>query len=1309
MANRVTTYYQIVIFIFFALGSIASYAQESFRFERLTSQQGLSQNTVNCFLQDRSGMLWIGTMDGLNKYNGVEFEVYENDINNPFSLRSNAVTALLQDHKGTIWVGTRKGIHAFDQEKEHFTCYIDSSLNINYNRVIAIIEDKQEHLWVGYEGNGLGRLDLKTKQLKTYLNNPKQENSLPYNNIYALHFDSKNNLLWIGTDARALVCLDIAQDKFSTYPYPIQGEEEDALLTISESKDEKLWIGTYRGGLFLFDPQQKKYVPHNIDDTSFKGYAVSNLYDEKNGSLWIGTQGNGLFKYNLISNTWIRCYFDATDQESLSNNDVNAIFKDNANIFWIGTYNGGVNKYNPSKSQFLHYKKIANNPNSMSANGMRGIFEDSKGRLWAGTTLGGLNLINRAAAEQQFTFFSTSTVPPFPDDRLNMITEDTQGNIWVATLNKGLVKISVEENAKTKQISYKFETYQHEDGNTNSPNHNSIRSIYYEEKNNILWLGTLNGLTKFDIDKQYFESHNVNYKNKDSLSHAVIKYIVQDTDENILWIGTDGGLNRYDKKVKKFKRYEQDSKNPNSLSANVINSLLVDEKGTLWVGTVGGGLNRFDKETETFVAFTEKDGLPNNVIYGILEDDNGKLWLSTNKGISRFDKEKNEFYNYSADDGLQSDEFNIYAFGQSKKTGELFFGGINGFNVFHPDSIAPSKFEPQVVLTDFKVFNKSVKDYENSSLKKHITFAEALELSYENDVFSFDFASLDYKNPLKIKYQYKMENFNEEWIDTDAKRRTATYTNLPEGNYTFRVRATNSDGVWSKNEVALKIKITPPFWKTWIFRVLISAIFIGSLFFWYSQRIKGIEAQKEKLEKLVGLRTTEISRQNEEISLQKNELEKLYTDIKTLTIIGQEITSSLSLQEIIPTVHQHINQLMDASGFGLGILDKENRCIVFEGFMENDIALPKFAHSIDDPTRFSVWCLQNHKEIFINDIANEYARYVKNRAKPMMGKAAQSMIYLPLYAENQVVGVLTVQSFQQNAYLPQHLTLLKNLASYIGIAIDNANNYEQLAFAKRTIENKNRYTTDSIRYAKTIQDAILPDRSVMENAFGEGNYFVIYEAKDIVSGDFYWCRSFENKTYFAVIDCTGHGVPGALMSMIGNTLLTDIIAQNTHLSPAQILEQMHQNIRHTLKQKDNYNDDGMDIALLMLEKGSKSQRLTFAGAHLGLYYVSGTNLTMLRGNRHSVGGRQLHHNHYFTDEVIENLKAGDMIYLTTDGFTDQNDIHRVKYGSKKLKESLLAVANMSIPVQCDFLQQELQHQLIDTELRDDITLIGIRI
>jgi serine phosphatase RsbU (regulator of sigma subunit) len=305
--------------------------------------------------------------------------------------------------------------------------------------------------------------------------------------------------------------------------------------------------------------------------------------------------------------------------------------------------------------------------------------------------------------------------------------------------------------------------------------------------------------------------------------------------------------------------------------------------------------------------------------------------------------------------------------------------------------------------------------------------------------------------------------------------------------------------------------------------------------------------------------------------------------------------------------------------------------------------------------------------------------------------------------------VLTVQSFQKNAYQKQHLTLLKNLASYIGIAIDNARNYALLESVKRTIETKNRYTTDSIRYAKTIQDAILPDKTVLENAFGEGNYFIIYEAKDIVSGDFYWCRSFESRTYFAIIDCTGHGVPGALMSMIGNTLLTDIIAQNAHLSPAQILEQLHQSVRHTLKQKDNYNDDGMDIALLMIERSSKSQRVVFAGAHQSLYHVSGQNLTILQGCRHSVGGKQTHKTHHFIDETIENLKVGDMIYLTTDGFTDQNDENRIKYGSKKLRENFLKIAPLPLLEQSFFIRNELEKQLINTELRDDITIAGIRI
>jgi serine phosphatase RsbU (regulator of sigma subunit) len=619
-----------------------------------------------------------------------------------------------------------------------------------------------------------------------------------------------------------------------------------------------------------------------------------------------------------------------------------------------------------------------------------------------------------------------------------------------------------------------------------------------------------------------------------------------------------------------------------------------------------------------------------------------------------------------------------------------------------------NSFLPNVVLTDFKIANKSVKDYDNSPLKTHISLTKEIAISYEDNFFSLDFVSLDLRNPTKIKYQYKMEGFDKDWRETNYKRRTATYTNLPEGTYFFKVRATNSDGLWSKNEVNLKITIEPPFWKTTLFRVLTVVLLLGFLFYFYQQRVRQIEMQKQKLETLVRLRTDEISRQKEEINIQKNELEKLLNDIKTLTLIGQEITNALDLQTIISTVYENVNQLMSANGLGIGIYNKEERQIVFEGFIENGKPLAKFTHALDDERRFSVWCFLNQREVFLNDVEKDYKSYITARQSPMMGKAAQSMIYVPLFIENKIIGVLTVQSLEKNSYHAQHLDLLKNLASYIAIAIDNANNYRQLEIAKRTIEEKNRYTTDSIRYAQTIQHSILPTEEMLDACFGFQNHFVIYKAKDLVSGDFYWCKKIGNRIFFAVVDCTGHGVPGAFMSMIGSILLNEITSQKPYLLPAEILEEMHEQVRIILRQEDKYNDDGMDMGLCLLENVNNGKKLTFAGAQFPLYRVNSLDVVKYRGENRSIGGKQKD-KHIFTNTVIEDLQKGEMIYLLTDGFTDQNDLHRIKYGSSRLQEKLKHICTLPLFSQKEILEKELEAQLAGTEQRDDITFLGIKI
>ncbi|SFE90126.1 two-component regulator propeller domain-containing protein [Thermoflexibacter ruber] len=1292
--------YRIGLLILLFFNVLEINAQESIRFERITIKDGLSQNTVTCILQDRMGYLWIGTLDGLNKYNGLDFEVYKNEIDNPRSLQSNLISALFEDSEGSLWVGTRRGLHYFNKAREEFTLIVDSTLNPNGNRVTSIVEDKNKQLWISYEGNGIAKLDLKAseKKLQSYVHIPNYANSLPNNGVYALFYHK--NLLWIGAETPQLISFDTEKEQFQTYSYPTFSKDADALLHISADEKGEIWIGTATNGIFLFNDRKKEFLPFYSENSLLKGYSIRQLFHLPNGDMWIASQGNGLIKYNKSKNIFIPYQFDATNPMSLSNNDINSIFQDKAGLFWIGTYNGGLNKYDPDKARFKHYQKEANNPNSLSANSMRGIFEDSKGRLWVGTTLGGLNMIDRQTGK--FTLFSTKSLPPISEDRINMIVEDKYGNIWVSTLNKGLDKITFDSKTNLPKVT----NIQYIANNPNSLINNGTRGLYYDSKEDVLWIGTTGGLSKLDLQTGSFENHYAS-NHPDSLSHATVKYIVQDTDENILWIATEGGLNKYDKAKKKFKRYVSDVSNPKSLSNNILNCLLVTKQGNLWVGTVGGGLNYFDKKTETFTYYTEKNGLPNNVIYGILEDEKSNLWLSTNRGLAKFNPKTLEVYNYFEEDGLQSNEFNLYAFHKNKK-GEMFFGGINGFNTFLPSAMESNSFSPNVVLTDFKIANKSVRDYDNSPLKAHISLTKELTISYEDNVFSLDFVSLDFKNPTKIKYQYKMEGFDKDWRETNYKRRTDTYTNLPEGTYFFKVRATNSDGLWSKNEVNLKITIEPPFWKTTVFRVLTVILLLGFLFYFYQQRVRQVEMQKKKLENLVTLRTNEISRQKEEINIQKNELEKLLNDIKTLTLIGQEITNALDLQTIISKVYENVNQLMAANGLGIGLYDKENRQIVFEGFIENGKTLTKFTHALDDERRFSVWCFLNQREVFLNDVESEYKKYITARQSPIMGKAAQSMIYVPLFIENKIIGVLTVQSLEKNSYHAQHLDLLKNLASYIAIAIDNANNYRQLEIAKRTIEEKNRYTTDSIRYAQTIQHSILPTEEMLDSCFGFQNHFVIYKAKDLVSGDFYWCKKIGNRIFFAVVDCTGHGVPGAFMSMIGSILLNEITSQKPYLLPAEILEEMHEQVRSILRQEDKYNDDGMDMGLCLLENVSHGKKLTFSGAQFPLYRVNSLDVVKYRGENRSIGGKQ-REKHIFTNTVIEDLQKGEMIYLLTDGFTDQNDLHRIKYGSSKLQEKLKHIYTLPLFSQKEILEKELEAQLTGTEQRDDITFLGIRI
>lgn len=792
-------------------------------FERLSLEQGLSQSVVTCILQDRKGFMWFGTMDGLNKYDGYGFTVYKHDAQNHNSLSDNSINALFEDRFGMLWIGTRDGLNRFDRVTERFTQYRHDPANphsptgvaLSHNQISAISESRtnaEDGLWIGTAGGGLNWFDRQTERFTHYQHDPANPNSLSHDQVRAIYFDH-SGVMWIGTSGGLnKLILEKANGsspavQFTHYkhdPNNPNSLSHNRVAAIYEDRRGNLWLTTIGGGLNKFDRASglfKRYMHEDNDAASLSHNNVRPICEDPlRGILWIGTSG-GLDEFDPTAERFVHHRNDPANPKSLSNDDVWSVYEDRSGTLWAGTYGGGINKFSEAKEKFAHYKQDPSNPNSLGHDMVMAIHEDRSGTLWVGTGGGGL-FQDDARLEGFIRYRHDPNVPSsLINDGVAAICEDRTGTLWIGT-GEGLDRF---DRARKRFIHCRYDPA--------DPHSLSAKgvSVIYEDHAGTLWIGTgAGGLNRFDRATEKFARYQHDPANPHSLSDNMI-YAISTDAANELWIGTAQGLNKFDRVSERFLRYQHEPANPKSLGNNRVFAIYADQDDSniLWIGTWGGGLDRFDKRTGEFMHFTEKDGLPNGVIYGILGDEAGNLWVSTNNGLSRFDPRAKTFRNYDADDGLQSNEFNQGAYCKNKN-GEMFFGGIAGFNRFHPARIDDNPHPPPIVLTAFKKFDKLVK------LDTAITDLTRLKLSYRDNFFSFAFAALDFTNPPKNQYAYKLEGFDEDWIYCGT-RRYASYTNLDGGKYTFHVKGANSDGVWNEQGVAVEILVAPPFWKTWWF------------------------------------------------------------------------------------------------------------------------------------------------------------------------------------------------------------------------------------------------------------------------------------------------------------------------------------------------------------------------------------------------------------------------------------------------------------------------------------------------------------
>jgi signal transduction histidine kinase/CheY-like chemotaxis protein/ligand-binding sensor domain-containing protein len=825
---------------------------QSLKFEHIGTGEGLSQVDVSSIIQDSRGFMWIGTGNGLNRYDGYKFVNYSHEPGNGNSISNNVINDLVEDRKGNLWIATKGGLNRFDRASGSFTRYSHSESNeasLAANVVNRIALDQAGNLWLATQ-NGLDYLDVKSNKFKHHLHSDTDSNSISNNNVHTVFMDSKRNV-WVGTAAGGLNLYHKEADKFQKFKYinPVTGRlKGENIMCIYEDNLNKLYLGTELDGVFEFDPIKNSFRNFRNRDVSGNNNSintVNSINKDNNGNLWIGAEHGGLSLLDQ-KGALFNYQHDDIDNNSIKGTTINAICKDKAGNMWLGAFGGGINLYKRSTASFSLYQHNSS-LTSLSNNFVLDIFEDNNKNIWVGTDGGGLNKFDRKKGS--FTHYKQQPVGKngIAGNYVLTTSQHPDGKLWIGTWGDGLSiydpKTGLFNNIK-KNLA-----------NLAGLNGNNIYCILHAKDQNT-WIGTFNdGLNFYNRQTRRFKHYTSSSTDPQTISSNDIYDLCEDNNGN-LWIGTNGnGLDQLDPKTSHFTHFRH-LPDQNSLSNNTVLDILLDRKGKIWVCTLDG-LNLFDPQTKHFTVFTKKDGLASDIVYAIKEDNDGRFWISTNSGLSMYDSATRKFKNYTTEDGLQENEFKPHS---ALKTtdGQLFFGGINGFNAFYPKQILkPGAFSP-LVVTSFLVFNKPLSHTEDPgdqrSSMQDISDTKSITLSYKQSTISLEYAVLDFGSAVIKKYAFILEGFDSDW-NYVGSRNTASYTNLPAGHYRFKLKYQNRAGQWSTISSVLKITIVPPFWLTWWFELIAVTFIIFCIISIFKYRLKSINLRQLKLEKQVQERT----------------------------------------------------------------------------------------------------------------------------------------------------------------------------------------------------------------------------------------------------------------------------------------------------------------------------------------------------------------------------------------------------------------------------------------------------------------------
>ncbi len=885
----------LTLIVWLVTGIQASSQNSLMSFDHLTSVDGLSSNIINCVLMDYQGYVWIGTDDGLDRYDGYSVKEYINNVGDTNSLQSNEIFTLFEDADSNLWIGTRSSLDMYDRKKDRFRHFYARGPNSdNYGHAItSICQYNDSILWMGTIDIGIYVMNTRNFTWK-YL--PLRSVNYPGKDVNRVKVIYKDNeeTIWVGTLDEGL--LKYLPDRNAFYSYKNNPDSDNSISSnyiyalSGDPSTGTVFVGTYGGGLNIYNQKTEKFsrfyfndIPNNSQVNYIKALV---FYGDK---LWMGTDGEGIKIINFKANSFLNLDPENSNNFTLLNNGITCVYKDHQNNFWVGHYQGGVDIYKSNKKKFIHEYSNAAFSGRFGIDRIYSIFEDSEGNLWTGSDLGRFEVIDHVTKKSKVYHRIIDKKTGIPQNSLvtQAIYEDSHHNMWFGFYHGGMGMF----NPTTGKFNY----FIHDPDNPNSLINNNVYTITGDSYGNI-WIATNGGgIDVFNPQTKKFKNYSMN--DSSNFANDWVRPIYEDSKKN-MWIGTYWGLSKYLRKEDRFVTYLNIPGDTTSINDNIILTICEDSRHNMWMGT-SRGLNRYNEKQDNFTSFTTKDGLPNSTIKGIIEDDKGNLWLSTDKGLSKFDPENLTFKNYDYLDGLQGNSFirGSYCKGEN---GRLYFGGMNGYTTFYPDSIKDDPFPPKVLISEVSIFNEPLKigeEYDgNVILKESLTNDSHLTFKYTENQISITFTGFQYTSPNGIKYSYYLDGVDKTWNNVGADHRKITYSNLSPGKYKFMVKAANKDGVWSKGMATLEFNITPPYWMTTWFRILMIVALIGGIYLFIYFRLRMIRMQKKLLEGRVAEQTSELRKKNDLLLKQTSELNESNTQLKERQQQVEEQTEELLSQ-----------------------------------------------------------------------------------------------------------------------------------------------------------------------------------------------------------------------------------------------------------------------------------------------------------------------------------------------------------------------------------------------------------------------------